>query len=51
MEKQTVIGYAFLEMPDPPESLSTAARAHWDELVPVIFDLKARRARKNHIRQ
>lgn len=43
MEKETVIGYAFLEMPDPPESLSTGARAHWDELIPTIFDLKTAR--------
>jgi len=40
MEKETVIGYAFLEMPDPPESLSAGGRAYWDELIPVIFDLK-----------
>ena len=43
MEQETTIGYAFLEMPDPPESLSTAARVHWDELIPVIFDLKTAR--------
>jgi P27 family predicted phage terminase small subunit len=43
MEQETVIGYAFLEMPDPPESLSAGARAHWDELIPTIFDLKKAR--------
>jgi len=43
MEQETTIGYAFLEMPVAPESLSTAARAHWDELIPVIYDLKTAR--------
>jgi P27 family predicted phage terminase small subunit len=43
MEQETTIAYAFLELPDPPESLSTAARAHWDELIPTIFDLKTAR--------
>jgi hypothetical protein len=43
MEQQTTIGYAFLEMPEPPESLSTGARRHWDELIPTIFDLKTAR--------
>lgn len=26
-------------IPEPPETLSAGARGHWDELMPIIFDL------------
>jgi len=43
MKLKTNIGFAFEEIPEAPESLSAGARVHWDELIPVIYDLKTAR--------
>ena len=31
------------QIPEAPESLSSGAREHWDELIPIIFELKTAR--------
>ena len=49
-ELDTNIGYAFEEMPEMPEmpeSLSEPACHHWNEVMPVIFDLKSARPADN----
>ncbi len=36
-------GFRLEEIPPPPENLSAAAREHWLELIPVIFELRTAR--------
>ena len=40
MDLKPSTGFAFDELPEMPESLSEPARQHWNELIPLIHDLK-----------
>ena len=43
MDLRPNTGFAFDELPEMPESLSEPARQHWNELIPIIYDMKKAR--------
>ena len=43
MDLRPNTGFAFEELPEMPESLGESARQHWNELIPIVYDLKKAR--------
>jgi len=43
MDLRPNTGFAFEELPEMPESLSEPARQHWNELIPLIYNLNRAR--------